>query len=213
MYSLLIDTYIKDTAEKQKLFNGIEEIPAIKRKAEWALKYKDSTDNFATRLIAFACVEGIHFSASFCSIYWLKQRGLMPGLTFSNEFISRDEGLHTRFACLLYKLLIKNKLSSKEVQDIVTDAVLVEKKFVVEALQVSLVGMNAGLMCEYVEYCADNLLDMLEQQKYYHAVNPFPWMEMISLEGKTNFFERRVSEYSRPIEARTELTFNLDEDF
>ena len=206
-YSLLIDTFVENPDEKHRLFNGIETIPAIKKKAEWALQYINSTEDFSTRLIAFACVEGIHFSSSFCSIFNLKKRGLMPGLTFSNEMISRDEGLHTNFACLLYNTLVEDKI---DVLPIIISAVNVEIEFVNDALKVDLIGMNAVLMGEYVKFCADRLLLALEHEKHYNAKNPFPWMELISLEGKTNFFERRVGEYAK---TRSERTFKMDEDF
>eukprot|EP01083_Nonionella_stella_P073629 199293_1 len=195
-YSLLIDQYIKDPAEKQRLFNGIETIPNVKRKAEWALKWIDSEDSYADRLVAFAAVEGIFFSGSFCSIFWLKKRGLMPGLTFSNELISRDEGLHTDFACLMYRKL-QRQLSTERVHMIIGDAVEIEKDFVSNALPVELIGMNAKLMSQYIEFCADRLIYALGHPKKYDATNPFNWMEMISLQGKTNFFEKRVGEYQR----------------
>eukprot|EP00894_Picocystis_sp_ML_P004456 jgi/Pico_ML_1/54973/g102.t1 len=196
MYSLLLETYIKDSQEKTHLFKAIDTIPAVKKKADWALKWIDSSQNFATRLLAFACVEGIFFSGSFCAIFWLKKRGLMPGLTFSNELISRDEGLHCDFACLLYELL-DNKLSEETVLTIVTDAVEIEKEFICEALPVHLVGMNADLMREYIEFVADRLLVALNLDRHYNTPNPFDWMELISLQGKTNFFEKRVGEYQK----------------
>merc|ERR1712178_134444 len=190
-YSLLIDTYIKDPKEKDYLFNAIENIPAVKKKAEWALRWIEN-GSFAERLIAFVAVEGIFFSGSFCSIFWLKKRGLMPGLTFSNELISRDEGMHCDFACLLYKeLQDENKLTSNVVHQIISEAVTVEKSFICDALSVSLIGMNANLMSTYIEYIADRLLITLGYPKLYHSNNPFPWMNLISMEGKTNFFERR----------------------
>ena len=195
-YSLLIDTYIKDEQEKSKMFNAIDTIPCVKKKADWALKWIDDSPSFAHRLIAFAAVEGIFFSGSFCSIFWLKKRGLMPGLSFSNELISRDEGLHCDFACLLYTML-NNKLDVKEVNSIIMEAVEYEKEFVSEALPVSLIGMNAEMMCDYIEFVADRLLVSLGYDKVYNAKNPFPWMEMISLQGKTNFFEKRVGEYQK----------------
>lgn len=196
MYSLLLETYIKDSQEKTHLFKAIDTVPAVKKKADWALKWIDSSQNFATRLLAFACVEGIFFSGSFCAIFWLKKRGLMPGLTFSNELISRDEGLHCDFACLLYELL-DNKLSEETVLTIVTDAVEIEKEFICEALPVHLVGMNADLMREYIEFVADRLLVALNLDRHYNTPNPFDWMELISLQGKTNFFEKRVGEYQK----------------
>lgn len=213
-YSLLIDTYIKDTQEKDKLFHAIETIPAVKHKAEWALRWIEN-GGFAERLIAFAAVEGIFFSGSFCSIFWLKKRGLMPGLTFSNELISRDEGLHCDFACLLYSQLI-NKLPKEKVSEIITDAVSIEKEFVTEALPVRLIGMNADLMCQYIEFVADRLLVALGCPKFYNAANPFDFMEMISLQGKTNFFEKRVAEYQKAgVMGKKEdnNVFKLDEDF
>ncbi|MFN7690186.1 MAG: ribonucleoside-diphosphate reductase small subunit, partial [Bacteroidota bacterium] len=194
-YSLLIDTYIKDPQEKDKLFHAIETNPAVKHKAEWALKWI-SNGGFAERLIAFAAVEGIFFSGSFCSIFWLKKRGLMPGLTFSNELISRDEGLHCDFACLLYSQLV-NQLPKEKVKQIITDAVSIEKEFVTEALPVRLIGMNADMMCQYIEFVADRLLVALNCGKVYNATNPFDFMELISLQGKTNFFEKRVGEYQK----------------
>lgn len=196
-YSLLIDTYIKDVVEKERLFNAIETIPCIKKKAEWALKWISNSTSFAERLVAFAIVEGIFFSGSFCSIFWLKKRGLMPGLTFSNELISRDEGLHCDFACLLYSML-ENKLTQETLESIVREAVEYEKEFVTDALPVNLIGMNAPWMSEYIEFCADRLVYALGHQKIYGTKNPFDWLELISLQGKTNFFEKRVAEYQRP---------------
>ncbi len=196
-YGLLIDTYIKDEAKKNYLFKAIENIPCIKKKADWAFKWIYGSQNFAERLIAFAAIEGIFFSGSFCSIFWLKKRGLMPGLTFSNELISRDEGLHTDFACLLYRKYLKNKLDSEVVKTIIREAVDFEQEFITEALPVSLIGMNADLMKQYIEFCADRLLKELGEEPIYNSTNPFDWMEMISLEGKTNFFEKRVSEYQK----------------
>merc|ERR1712216_279570 len=196
MYSLLIDQYVKDPKEKDHLFRAIETIPCVKKKADWALKWIDSSESFGERLLAFACIEGIFFSGSFCSIYWLKKRGLMPGLTFSNELISRDEGLHRDFACLLYSYL-NNKPDTSIVRQIVTEAVEIEKEFVCDALPVSLVGMNKELMSDYVEFVADHLLGQLGMEKEYNATNPFDWMELISLQGKTNFFEKRVGEYQK----------------
>ena len=217
-YSLLIDTYIKDAEEKHRLFNALETVPCVKKKAEWALRWIDK-GNFAERLIAFAAVEGIFFSGSFCSIFWLKKRGLMPGLSFSNELISRDEGLHCDFACLLYNRYLKNKLPNETVVGIIKDAVEIEKEFVTDALPVKLIGMNADLMTQYIEFVADRLLLELGCEKQYNAENPFDFMEMISLQGKTNFFERRVSEYSKagvankPASGQGNHSFSLDEDF
>ena len=212
-YSLLIDTYIKDPKEKDYLFNALETVPAVQKKGEWALKWINS-ENFAVRLIAFAAVEGIFFSGSFCSIFWLKKRGLMPGLTFSNELISRDEGLHCDFACLLYSYL-QNKLSEERVQGIIADAVRIEQEFVTDALPVSLIGMNAKTMAQYIEFVADRLLVSLGCGKLYNATNPFDFMEMISVQGKTNFFEKRVAEYQKAgvMSERNDNVFSLDEDF
>ncbi len=217
-YSLLIDTYIKDPEEKHRLFNALDTVPCVKKKAEWALRWIDK-GNFAERLIAFAAVEGIFFSGSFCSIFWLKKRGLMPGLSFSNELISRDEGLHCDFACLLYTNYLQNKLSNETVVEIIKDAVEIEKEFVTDALPVRLIGMNAEMMTQYIEFVADRLLLELGCEKQYHTENPFDFMEMISLQGKTNFFERRVSEYSKagvankPANGQSNHSFSLDEDF
>jgi ribonucleoside-diphosphate reductase subunit M2 len=217
-YSLLIDTYIKDPQEKAKLFKAIETVPIIKKKAEWALRWMGSERSFAERLIAFACVEGIFFSGSFCAIFWMKKRALMPGLTFSNELISRDEGLHRDFACLLYSY-INNKLDKSVILDIVISAVEIEKEFVCESLPVNLIGMNKTLMTEYIEFVADHLLSSLGVDKHYRAVNPFEWMELISLQGKTNFFEKRVGEYQKAGVMSSLQTdsddrlFNMDEDF
>jgi ribonucleoside-diphosphate reductase beta chain len=213
-YSLLIDTYIKDTAEKNMLFNAIETLDCVKKKADWALRWIDN-GNFAERIVAFAAVEGIFFSGSFCSIFWLKKRGLMPGLTFSNELISRDEGLHCDFACLLYNDHIKNKLDPEDVKKIIVDAVDIEKDFVTDALPVRLIGMNSDLMTQYIEFVADRLLVELGCEKVYDATNPFDFMEMISLQGKTNFFEKRVGEYAKAgvMTGKESQTFSLDEDF
>jgi ribonucleoside-diphosphate reductase beta chain len=212
-YSLLIDTYIKDPKEKDYLFNALETVPAVQKKGEWALKWINS-ENFAERLIAFAAVEGIFFSGSFCSIFWLKKRGLMPGLTFSNELISRDEGLHCDFACLLYSYLV-NKLPEERVQGIIRDAVTIEQEFVTDALPVSLIGMNAKAMSQYIEFVADRLLVSLGCGKIYNTANPFDFMEMISVQGKTNFFEKRVAEYQKAgvMAERADNVFSLDEDF
>ena len=196
-YSLLIDTYIKDAREKDRLFRALETVPCVRRKAEWALRWISGSDGFAERLVAFAAVEGIFFSGSFCAIFWLKKRGLMPGLTFSNELISRDEGLHCDFACLLYSRYLVRRLDDDAVRRIVCDAVAVEKEFVTDALPVGLIGMNAAAMCRYIEFVADRLLVALGHPKAYGAANPFEWMEMISLQRKTNFFENRVSEYQK----------------
>jgi len=195
-YSLLIDTYIKDTQEKAGLFNAIDTIDCVKKKAEWALRWI-SNGSFTERLIAFAAVEGIFFSGSFCSIFWLKKRGLMKGLSFSNELISRDEGLHCDFACLLYNNHIKNKLPKERIREIIESAVAIEKDFVTDALPVRLIGMNADLMAQYIEFVADRLLAELGNPKIYNATNPFDFMELISLQGKSNFFEGRVAEYQK----------------
>ena len=195
-YSILIDSYIKNSEEKHQLFNAIANFPCIEKKAQWALKWiNDKRASFATRLIAFACVEGIFFSGAFCSIYWLKKRGLMPGLTFSNELIARDEALHTEFAIYLYNKLEK-KIHKKKVVEIIQDAVIIEKEFITEALPCRLIGMNADLMNQYIEFVADRLAIQIGIDPIYNAINPFDFMEMISLEQKTNFFESRVSEYS-----------------
>ncbi|TVY24787.1 Ribonucleoside-diphosphate reductase small chain [Lachnellula hyalina] len=230
-YSLLIDTYIKEQAQKTYLFNAIETIPCIKKKADWAVKWiEDKDSTFAQRLVAFAAVEGIFFSGSFASIFWLKKRGLMPGLTFSNELISRDEGLHTDFACLLFSHL-KHRPSKQAVQDVITEAVQIEQEFLTEALPCALLGMNANLMKQYIEFVADRLLLSLGNEKVYKSANPFDFMENISLAGKTNFFEKRVGDYQKAgvmagtqkkhedTEAQTEAkaenggSFNFDEDF
>jgi len=213
-YSLLIDTYIKDNKEKNELFNTIETLDCVKKKADWALNWIES-DSFAERIVAFAAVEGIFFSGSFCSIFWLKKRGLMPGLSFSNELISRDEGLHCDFACLLYSEHIKNKLPEERVRKIIVDAVDIEKDFVCEALPVKLIGMNADLMSQYIEFVADRLLMELGCEKVYNATNPFDFMEMISLQGKTNFFEKRVAEYQKAgvMSEKGSSAFTTDADF
>ena len=212
-YALLIDTYIKDPIEKDRLFHAIDTVPAVKKKAEWALRWIEN-GTFAERLVAFAAVEGIFFSGSFCSIFWLKKRGLMPGLTFSNELISRDEGLHCEFACLLYSML-QNQLSQEEVYGIIKEAVEIEKEFISEALPVKLIGMNADLMKQYIEFVADRWLKELGYPKMFNATNPFDFMEMISLEGKTNFFEKRVGDYQKSgvIGGNKEQAFSVDEDF
>jgi ribonucleoside-diphosphate reductase subunit M2 len=210
MYSQLIDTYVKDKVEKNELFNAIENYPCIKKKAEWAIKWiNDKRSSFATRLVAFACVEGIFFSGAFCSIYWLKKRGIMPGLTFSNELISRDEALHTEFAILLYNKLVK-KLSKKKIIEIIKEAVEIEKEFICEALPCRLISMNSDLMKQYIEFVADRLSMQLGCDKIYGINNPFDFMEMISVEGKTNFFERRVGEYALANKERNEADFDLD---
>ena len=212
-YALLIDTYIKEPNEKVKLFNAIKHYPAIQNKAEWALKWiNDSSATFHQRLVAFAVVEGIFFSGSFCAIYWLKKRGLMPGLTFSNELISRDEGLHTDFACLIYSKL-KNKLSQEYVHKLVSEAIAIEAEFICSALPVSLIGMNANLMNMYIKFVGDRLLVELGYQKIWNAQNPFDWMEMISLQGKTNFFEKRVGEYQKANMSTSSDDFDVDIDF
>lgn len=212
-YSLLIDSYIKDPAEKDKLFHAVETVPCVKKKADWALRWIGQ-GTFAERLIAFAAVEGIFFSGSFCSIFWLKKRGLMPGLSFANELISRDEGLHCDFACLLYSQL-KNKLDPKVVQDIIRNAVDIEREFVSDAIPVKLIGMNAALMCQYIEFVADRLLVALGIPKVYNVTNPFDFMDLISLSGKTNFFERRVSEYQKSgvMGKKEGQVFSLAEEF
>ncbi len=195
-YSLLIDTYIKDREEQNVLFNAIETVPAIKKKAEWAIKWINS-ESFVERLIAFAAVEGIFFSGSFCSIFWLKKRGLMPGLTFSNELISRDEGMHCDYACHLYNNHIENKLSEKKIKEIICGALEIEKEFITEALPVRLIGMNSDLMRQYLEFVTDRLLVSLGCSKVYNSTNPFDFMENIAIQGKTNFFEKRVAEYQK----------------
>ena len=214
VYSLLIDTYIKEEREKNQLFQALDNFPCIKKKADWAIKWiEDKRSSFATRLIAFACVEGIFFSGSFCSIYWLKKRGLMPGLTFSNELIARDEGMHTDFAVLLFKKLQK-KPKKKKVQDIIKDAVTIEKEFICDALPCKLIGMNSKLMSQYIEFVADRLLTQLGYEKVWNSANPFDFMEMISLDGKTNFFEKRVGDYSLSSGQKTQEVFNTgDVDF
>jgi len=212
-YALLIDTYIKDPKEKDRLFHAIDTVPAVKKKAEWALRWIDN-GTFAERLVAFAAVEGIFFSGSFCSIFWLKKRGLMPGLTFSNELISRDEGLHCEFACLLYGML-KNQLPKEQVTAIISDAVEIEKEFITEALPVKLIGMNSDLMIQYIEFVADRWLGELGCDKLYGSTNPFDFMEMISLEGKTNFFEKRVGDYQKSgvLSGKDDQSFSTEEDF
>ncbi len=212
-YALLIDSYVRDPKEKDRLFHAIETVPAVKKKAEWALRWIQN-GSFAERLVAFAAVEGIFFSGSFCSLFWLKKRGLMPGLTFSNELISRDEGLHCEFACLLYSML-NRKLSKEEVFAIIAEAVSIEKEFISEALPVRLIGMNADLMKQYIEFVADRWLAELGYPKMFKAVNPFDFMEMISLQGKTNFFEKRVGDYQKSgvLSSGADVSFSLEEDF
>jgi ribonucleoside-diphosphate reductase beta chain len=212
-YSLLIDTYISDPKEVDMLLNAIEHIDSVKLKADWALKWI-SSDNFAERLVAFAAVEGIFFSGSFCSIFWLKKRGLMPGLSFSNEVISRDEGLHTDFACLLYKDHIENKLSRERVLEILNSALEIEKIFISESLPVRLIGMNSDLMKQYLEFVTDRLLESLGYEREYNSACPFDFMENIALEGKTNFFEKRVGEYQKAgVMNKSDDTFSFSEDF
>jgi ribonucleotide reductase beta subunit family protein with ferritin-like domain len=213
-YSLLIDQYVKDKDEQHKLFRAIDTIPCIRKKAEWALVWMNDKESYATRLVAFACVEGIFFSGSFCAIYWLKKRGLLPGLTFSNELISRDEGLHTEFAIAMYHKM-ENKLDKDTVQNIIMDAVNIETEFINESLPCSLIGMNARDMTAYIKFVADRLSVQLVQTKIYNSTNPFDFMELISLEGKTNFFEKKVSEYSKPGVgfSEEEMTIKFTEEF
>jgi ribonucleoside-diphosphate reductase beta chain len=213
-YSLLIDTYVKDKDEKHRLFNAIDTIPSVRKKANWALKWIGDKSTFAKRLVAFAAVEGIFFSGSFCAIFWLKKRGLMPGLTSSNELISRDEGLHTDFACLLYSML-ENKLDQETIYEIIKESVEIEKEFIIDSIPCRLIGMNSELMSLYIEFVADRLVTQLGYQKIYNTQNPFDFMEMISMEGKTNFFEKRVMEYSKAgvgVDAQ-DMEFTLDADF
>ena len=212
-YSNLIETYIKDKEEKSKLFNAIENFPCIKKKSDWAQKWiHDNRSSFATRLVAFACVEGIFFSGAFCSIYWLKKRGLMPGLTFSNELISRDEALHCEFAVLLYSKLVK-KIDKNRIHEIIKEAVEIEIEFICQALPCKLIGMNSDLMTQYIKFVADRLSVQLGYKKIYNVSNPFDFMELISLEGKTNMFERKIAEYSLANKTQTTDTFELTEDF
>ncbi|APZ46449.1 ribonucleoside-diphosphate reductase [Polaribacter reichenbachii] len=212
-YSLLIDTYVKDEVEKDQLFRAIEVFPAIKKKADWALKWIES-DSFAERLIAFAAVEGIFFSGAFCSIFWLKKRGLLPGLTFSNELISRDEGMHCDFAVHLHNNHMVNRVAPERIKEIIVDALDIEREFVTESLPVSLIGMNARLMTQYLEFVTDRLLLEFGCEKVYDATNPFDFMEMISLEGKTNFFEKRVSEYQKAgVKSGGTGSISFDSDF
>ena len=210
-YSLLIDTYIKDSEEKDKLFHAIDNFESIKKKADWALKWINS-DSFAERIVAFAAVEGIFFSGAFCSIFWLKKRGLMPGLTFSNELISRDEGLHCRFACLLHNKYIQNKVSKERITEIITSAVNIEREFITESLPASLIGMNDKLMQQYIEYVADFWLSELDCPKYYKSENPFDFMDMIALQNKSNFFEKRNADYQKVSDKNIDFD-NHDMDF
>ena len=213
-YSLLIDTYVKDNKKKNNLLNAIDNIPSIKKKAEWCMKWiNDKNSSFGTRIVAFAAVEGIFFSGSFCSIFWLKQRGLMPGLCHSNELISRDEGMHTEFAVLMFSML-KDKPSKDIVIEIIKEAVELEKEFITESLPCDLIGMNKDLMKQYIEFVSDRLLLMFGIDKIYNSSNPFPWMELISIQGKTNFFEKRVGEYANVANTDTEdNVFDLNVDF
>jgi len=214
-YSLLIDTLIKDSADKSHLFNAIDTLTCVRKKADWALRWIEQ-GTFAQRLVAFAAVEGIFFSGSFCSIFWLKKRGLMPGLGFSNELISRDEGLHCDFACLLYNNHVVNKLDKKEVEQIILDAVAIEKEFILDALPVKLIGMNSDLMSQYIEFVADRLLVELGNEKVFNATNPFDFMDMLSIQGKSNFFEKRVAEYQKAgvmNSGNDNHGFSMDEDF
>ena len=219
-YSLLIDTYIKDAKEKTHLFNALETVPSVATKGNWALRWLSrKRGNFAERLVAFAAIEGIFFSGSFCALFWLKKRGIMPGMTFSNELISRDEGLHCDFACLLHNKLVRGAGENK-IRQIISEAVTIEKEFIIEALPVSLIGMNCDLMATYIEFVADRLLVAFDCAKMYNAENPFPWMEMISMQGKTNFFEKRVGEYQKAGVMKSgsslgsvQTTFSMEEDF
>jgi ribonucleoside-diphosphate reductase beta chain len=211
----LIDTYIKDSADKANLFKAVDTLDCVKKKADWALRWIKN-GSFAERLVAFAAVEGIFFSGSFCSIFWLKKRGLMPGLTFSNELISRDEGMHCDFACLLYNNHIQNKLPKERVREIIEQAVAIEREFITDALPVRLIGMNSDLMSQYIEFVADRLLNELGNEKIYNSTNPFDFMDLISVEGKTNFFEKRVAEYQKagvkdgPSEDSRAISFSED---
>lgn len=213
VYSLLIDTYIKDAEDKSRLFNALNTFPCITKKGDWAKKWiNDKRSSFAVRLIAFACVEGIFFSGAFCSIYWLKKRGMMPGLTFSNELISRDEALHTEFAVLLYNKLQK-KIKKQKVIEIIKEAVVIEQEFICDALPCRLIGMNAKMMSQYIEFVADRLFVQLGYDKVYNSANPFDFMEMISIEGKTNFFEKRVGEYALATKDKSGDVFDMDAAF
>jgi ribonucleoside-diphosphate reductase subunit M2 len=212
-YSNLIETYIKDKEEKHRLFNAITNFPCIKKKSDWAQKWiHDNRSSFATRLVAFACVEGIFFSGAFCSIFWLKKRGLMPGLTFSNELISRDEALHCEFAVLLYSKLQK-KMDKNRIYEIVKEAVEIETEFICQALPCRLIGMNSEMMTQYIQFVADRLCVQLGYKKIYNVINPFDWMEMISLEGKTNMFERRIGDYALANKSNTNIAFEFTDDF
>ena len=212
-YSNLIETYIKDKEEKHRLFNAITNFPCIKKKSDWAQKWiHDNRSSFATRLVAFACVEGIFFSGAFCSIFWLKKRGLMPGLTFSNELISRDEALHCEFAVLLYSKLQK-KMDKNRIYEIVKEAVEIETEFICQALPCRLIGMNSEMMTQYIQFVADRLCVQLGYKKIYNVINPFDWMEMISLEGKTNMFERRIGDYDLANKSNTNIAFEFNDDF
>jgi ribonucleotide reductase beta subunit family protein with ferritin-like domain len=212
-YSLLIDTYIKDTEEKERIFNSIENIPSVEKKATWAYKWIQNKEvNFATRLIAFAIVEGVFFSGSFCAIYWIKKRGLLPGLTFSNELISKDEGMHCEFATLLYSK-IKNRVNYNVVIDIFKEAVEIEKEFITDSIPCHMIGMNADLMKQYIEFVSDRLLIQLGYNKIWNTENPFEWMELISLRPKANFFELRVGEYSKANISENSTNFNISDDF
>ena len=212
-YSNLIETYIKDKEEKHKLFNAISNYPCIKKKSDWAKKWiNDNRSSFATRLVAFACIEGIFFSGAFCSIFWLKKRGLMPGLTFSNELISRDEALHCEFAVLLYSKLVK-KIDKSRIYEIIKEAVEIETEFICDALPCKLIGMNSQMMTQYIQFVADRLCVQLGYKKIYNVSNPFDWMELISLEGKTNMFERKIAEYSLANKTISDSDFELTEDF
>ena len=212
MYSLLIDTLVDSDSEKDELFNAIERFPAIKKKADWALRWIES-ESFAERLIAFAAVEGIFFSGAFCSIFWMKKRGLLPGLATSNEFISRDEGLHRDFACHLHNTHLENKVPVERITQIIAEALDIEREFITESLPVNLIGMNAKLMAEYLEFVTDHLLETLNCPKVYNTPNPFDFMDMISLEGKTNFFEKRVSEYKKAGVGEEQSSHNIDDAF
>lgn len=212
MYSLLIDTLVDNDSEKDELFNALERFPAIKKKADWAIRWIES-DSFAERLIAFAAVEGIFFSGAFCSIFWMKKRGLLPGLATSNEFISRDEGLHRDFACHLHNNHLVNKVPQERITQILSEALEIEREFITESLPVNLIGMNAKLMSEYLEFVTDHLLETLNCPKVYNTANPFDFMDMISLEGKTNFFEKRVSEYKKAGVGEEQSDHNIDDAF
>ena len=212
MYSLLIDTLVDNDKEKDELFNALERFPAIKKKADWALRWIDS-ESFAERLIAFAAVEGIFFSGAFCSIFWMKKRGLLPGLATSNEFISRDEGLHRDFACHLHNNHLVNKVPQERIIQILSEALDIEREFITESLPVNLIGMNSKLMSEYLEFVTDHLLETLNCPKVYNTANPFDFMDMISLEGKTNFFEKRVSEYKKAGVGEEQSDHNIDDAF